>query len=140
MSILISFLSLFKKLTGLTYDALVLVRFESMGAFHSTKNSGLKFLVFHVTNGTVFSVWLGQVDPGQHVPSFPRKYEINQGKTNMADSLPLLLALELLDDSEVELNDVLGEDDDVTLFSVASCYMRRNLNRVCDYFEGTIIA
>jgi len=56
----------------------------------------------------------------------------------MADSLPLLLALELLDDSEVESSDVLGEDDDITLFSVASCYIRRNLNRVCDYVEGTI--
>lgn len=56
----------------------------------------------------------------------------------MADSVPLLLALELLDDSEVESSDVLGEDDDITLCSVASCYMRRNLNRFCDYFEGTI--
>ncbi|XP_022801459.1 uncharacterized protein LOC111339136 [Stylophora pistillata] len=56
----------------------------------------------------------------------------------MVDSLSLLLALELLDDSEVESSDVLGEDDDITLFSVASCYMRRNLNRVCDFFEGTI--
>lgn len=56
----------------------------------------------------------------------------------MADSLPLSLALELLDDFEVETNDVLGEDDDITFFSVASSYMRRNLNRVRDYFEGTI--
>ena len=47
----------------------------------------------------------------------------------MADSLPLLLALELLDYSEVETSDVLGEDDYITLFS---------LNRVRDYFEGTI--
>ena len=54
------------------------------------------------------------------------------------DSLPLLLALELLDDSEVEKSDVLGEDDNITLFSAANSYMRRNLNRVCDYFEGTI--
>ena len=29
----------------------------------------------------------------------------------------LLLGLELLDDSEVETSDVLGEDDDITLFS-----------------------
>ena len=56
----------------------------------------------------------------------------------MADSLPLLLALEMLDNSKVESSDLLGEDDDITLFSVASCYMRRNLNRVCDYFEGRI--
>ena len=53
--------------------------------------------------------------------------------------MPLLLALELLDDSEVETSDVLGDDDDITLFSVASSYMRRNLNRVHDYFEGTIL-
>ena len=32
------------------------------GAFHSTKNSGLKFRVFHVTNGTVFSGWLGPTE------------------------------------------------------------------------------
>ena len=56
----------------------------------------------------------------------------------MANSLPLLLALELLEDSEVEISEVLDEDDDITLFSVGSSYMRRNLNRVRDYFEGTI--
>ena len=46
----------------------------------------------------------------------------------MANSLPLLLALELLEDSEVEISEVLDEDDDITLFSVGSSYMRRNLN------------
>ena len=56
----------------------------------------------------------------------------------MADSLSILLALELLDDYEVEISEVLDEDDDITPFSVGSSYMRRNLNRVCDYFEGTI--
>ena len=57
----------------------------------------------------------------------------------MVDSLPLLLALELLDDSEVKSSDVLSEDDNIMLFSVASCYMRRNLNQVCDYVDGTIL-
>lgn len=56
----------------------------------------------------------------------------------MADSLPLLIALELLEDSEVETSDVLGEDDDITLFFAASSYLRRNLYRVRDYFEGTL--
>ena len=56
----------------------------------------------------------------------------------MADSLFILLALQLLDDNEVEISEVLDEDDDITLFSVGSSYMRRNLNRVRDYFEGTI--
>ena len=64
---------------------------------------------------------MDQAVPGHHVPSFARKYEINKGHTKgkqiMADPLPLLLALELLDDSEVETSNVLGEDDDITLFS-----------------------
>ena len=49
-----------------------------------------------------------------------------KGKQIMADSLPLLLALELLEDSEVKTSYVLSEDDDITLFSVASSYMCRN--------------
>ena len=53
----------------------------------------------------------------------------------MADSLPLLLALELFTTPEVKTSDVSGEDDDITLFSVAkrpwslgvaSSYKRRN--------------
>ena len=56
----------------------------------------------------------------------------------MADSLSILFALELLDDYEVEISEVLDEDDDITLFSVGSSYMRRNLNRDHDYFKGTI--
>ena len=36
----------------------------------------------------------------------------------MADSLSILLALELLDDYEVEISEVLDEGDDITLFSV----------------------
>ena len=35
----------------------------------------------------------------------------------MADSSSILLALELLDDYEVEISEVLDEDDDITLFS-----------------------
>ena len=57
------------------------------GAFHSTKDSGLKFWVFLVANGTVFSGRLRQ----PVTLSFARKYKINQSK-QMADSLPLLLA------------------------------------------------
>jgi len=89
---------------------------ENEGAFHETKYSGLKFRVFHVTRGTVFpSV------PGYHSPSFPRKYETNEKKTSSrVFFLPYLLALELHDESEVQTNDVFGEDDN---------------NRVRDYFE-----
>ena len=35
----------------------------------------------------------------------------------MADSLSILLALELLDDYEVEISEVLDEGDDITLFT-----------------------
>ena len=44
----------------------------------------------------------------------------------MADSLPLLLALELFHDCEVKTSGVLGEDGDITFFSIASSYKRRN--------------
>ena len=46
---------------------------EIGGAFHSTKHSGIKFRVFHATNGTVFSGWLDQAFPG-----FAREYEVNK--------------------------------------------------------------
>ena len=49
-----------------------------------------------------------------------------------------LLLLELFDDSEVEFDQILSGDDDLIFFSVASCYMRRNLSRVDEYFECTI--
>ena len=50
--------------------------------FHSTGYSGLRFWIFHVTNGTVFSGWLDQPVPGPHVKSFTPKYETNENKTN----------------------------------------------------------
>ena len=77
---------------------------------------------FQLANGTVFSGWLDQAVPDHQVPSSARKYEINKGKQITATSLPLLLALELLHESEVETSDLLGEDDDITLFNVASSY------------------
>ena len=80
-----------------------------MGAFHLTKYSGLKFRVFHGTNGTVFSISLDKPVPGHQVPRFARKYEIKR-KT----LLPLFTCLCLLDDAEVEINDVLGERDNIT--------------------------
>ena len=93
---------------------------RTMGAFHSTKYSGLKFRVFHVTNGTEFSGWLDQAVPGHHVSSFARNCEIDKEKPSA----------------------VLGENDDIyiMLFSVASSYMPRNLNGVRDNLdlEGTI--
>ena len=57
----------------------------------------------------------------------------------MADSLPLFLALELLDDSEVETSDVLGEDDDIVQCSYNSSNMCRNLNRVRGFLTSSSV-
>ena len=78
----------------------------------------MKIRVFHVTNGTVFS---GLFEPSRPSPSrtnFRAKIRNKQGNQKMADSLSILLALELLDDYEVEISEVLDEDDDITPFSV----------------------
>ena len=83
---------------------------ESRGAFHSTKYSCLKFRVFHATNGTVFSGSLDHPIPGHQVPSFARENTRSNGWLFYF----CLLALGLLDDSEVEINDVLGEGDNIT--------------------------
>ena len=99
---------------------------KTMGAFHSTKNSGIKFRVFHVTNGTVFSGWFEPSRPSPSRTNFRAKIPNKQGNQKMADSLSILLALELLDDYEVEISEVLDEDNDITLFSVGSSYMCRN--------------
>ena len=82
-----------------------------MGAFHSTKYSGLKFRVFHTTNGTVFSGSLDYPIPGHQVLSFARNTRSNGWLFYLC-----LLALGLLDDSEAEINDVfaIGEGDNIT--------------------------
>ena len=66
------------------------------GAFHSTKFSGLKFRVFHATNGTVFS---GSKFGAKTEDSFTFVY---------------LLSGCSIDDAEVKINDVLGEGDNTT--------------------------
>ena len=89
----------------------------------------MKFWVFHVTNewNSIFCL----VEPSRPKP--PRsnvcaKIRNKLGKQKMANFLPPLLALELLEDSEVEISEVLDKGDDITLFSVGSSYMQRNLN------------
>jgi len=63
----------------------VIWEWQLRGAFHSTKNSGLKFRAFPMTNGTVFSGLLNQPVPGHHVPSFERKYK-QENKVNVLAS------------------------------------------------------
>ena len=94
---------------------------ENEGAFHATRYSGLKFRVFHVTRGTVFS------HPSQVITHQVSHENTKQTKRKQtAEFLPLLpdlLSLELHDESEVETNDVLDADDN---------------NRAHDYSECTI--
>ena len=52
----------------------------------------------------------------------------------MADSMPVLLALELLDDGEMKVDEFFDDSDDVIYLSVACCFMRRHLNRVPNFF------
>ena len=55
----------------------------------------------------------------------------------MADVGSLLFVLELLEDFEFT-NDIMDDDDDIVVFSVVSCFMRRNLTRISGYFEQTV--
>ena len=102
------------------------------GAFHPTKYANSKFWVFHMRNGTVFPGWLVQPVPGHQVPRFFHEKKI-------ADR-PFVLALELLNNSIVETNNVSCEDDGIMFIRVATCssYIHRNLKGVCDYIKDTI--
>ena len=86
----------------------------SRGSLYSTKYSDLKFLVFHATNGIVFPDWLNQPVPGHHVPVF---FGENKRRTDV------LLALELLEDSQVEINDLLSKFDEITFISGAFTFV-----------------
>ena len=74
---------------------------RTMSAFHLTKYSGLKFRVFY----EIF-----RFIPGHQVPEVSRENTKSNGR--LFDLC--LLALGLLDDAEVELNDVLGDGDNIT--------------------------
>ena len=79
---------------------------EILGAFHSTKlNSGLKSRKFYVFNGKVHS---GCTDPTQATVRLIRaKYKHYNKPQNKKwpTSMSVLLALELLDDSEMKSNE-----------------------------------
>ena len=94
-----SFLNTFKYRAQLVYR----------GAFHSTKYSVLKFRVFPAMNGTVIFRFVRLTNPRDRVPSFARKYEIKRRTI----SYLCLLALALLNDAEVKINDVLGKGDNI---------------------------
>ena len=87
-------------------------------------------------NGTVFSGWFEPSRPSPSRTNFHAKMSNKQGDQKMADSLSILLALELLDDYEVEISEVLDKDDDITLFSVvADSVYSQPRSRVNDIFE-----
>ena len=61
------------------------------------------------TNGTVFSGWLDQ--------PVTIAFQVSHENKKPGGRVFLLFALEFLDDTEHETNDVLGEDDDKTFKS-----------------------
>ena len=73
---------------------------EARRTFHSTKYSGLKFWVFYATNRTVFLQFVGLTRPRSSGSKFRARI-----RNQMEDFYLCLLALWLLDDAEVELND-----------------------------------
>ena len=86
---------------------------EIVGAFHSAKNSGLKFRVFRVANGTVFSGRLCQPVTFQKC-KFCAKIQNKSKQTNGG----LMASFTCFDGFEVKLtNKILSEDDDF-IFSV----------------------
>ena len=52
--------------------------------------------------------------------------------------MPISLALELFDNSETKTSSILSKDN-IIFFSAGTCYMQRNLNQVCNYFEYVTI-
>ena len=53
-------------------------KLDMITAISAVQYSGLKFRVFHATNGTVFFGSLGQPIPGHQVPSFTQKCGIKR--------------------------------------------------------------
>ena len=57
----------------------------------------------------------------------------------MADSPKFLFALEIFSDSEFIIDELMVDDDDIiVLTAIGRCYMRRNLNRICNFMEITV--
>ena len=54
----------------------------------------------------------------------------------MADVLMLLP--ELMEDDVNVINDIIEDDNDIIVFSAASCFMRRNLTHMAGYLEQTV--
>ena len=102
-------------------------KYCSLGAIHSTKISGQNFRDNLPANGSRLRTGL--------IP-FPSR-ETFALIFKMADVGSLLFVLELLEDFEFT-NDIMDDDDDIVVFGVVSCFMRRNLTRISDYFEQTV--
>ena len=49
-----------------------------------------------------------------------------------------MLLPELMEDDVNVRNDIIEDDDDIVVFSAASCFMRRNLTCIAGYFEHTV--
>jgi len=59
----------------------------------------------------------------------------------MADSPELLFALEIFSDLEFIIDELMVDDDDIIVFSaIGRCYTRRNLNRIYNFMEITMLS
>ena len=103
------------------------IRSEIIGRFPLDQKFLLELLGIYVTNGTVFYGWLNQPVPGHHFPSFERNYKKGKYENGL-----LCASFWWSCSTTLKLN------THVLFFSLASCYMRKNLNRFCEYFESTI--
>ena len=109
----------------------------SWGAFHSTKNSRMKFRVFHVTNGTVFFGWLDQAFPG-----FAREYEVNKGNKWWRTLYLFYLLWSCSTTPEVKTSGVFIRRRRRHNVFQCSCslYKRRNWNRVRELFDSLALS
>ena len=106
-----------------------------MGAYHSTKNSGVNFRKSPLANGTEFSGllhWSGKRISPFHSQFCPQKLK-------MADSPELLFTLEIFSDLEFIVDELMVDDDDIIVLSaIGRCYTWRNLNRIYNFMEITV--
>ena len=100
-----------------------------MGTYHSTRN-------FH---GQMVQNFLVDCTGVENLRPF--RSQFCPQKLKMANSLELLFALEIFSDSEFIIDKLMVDDDDIIVLSaIGWCYMLRNLNRIYNFMEITLLS
>ena len=107
-----------------------------MGAYHSTKNSGVNFRKFPwASMGEWYRIFRLTAPEWKTISPFHSQF--CPKKLKMGDSPEFLFAFEIFSDSEFIIDELMVEDDDIIVLSAISrCYMRRNLNRIYNFSHG----